>query len=82
MLELVIFLEVVKQRLGDKIQPKIRGDTYYVIAGGLVLIYTLGTALAGPTAVPVGAIYIVPVIVFALFSFFTIILIPLGIVLL
>jgi hypothetical protein len=82
MLQFAVFLEVVRQRLRDKIQPKIRGDNYYVIAGGLALVYALGTALTGLFALTPGMVYLVPVMIFGVFCLFTIILAPFGLLLL
>ena len=82
MLELVVFLEVVKQRLGGKIRPKMRGDNYCMVAGGLVLIYALGTVVAGPLAITPGMVFLGPVMIFGVFCLFTIVLAPFGLLLL
>ena len=81
MIELVVFLEAVKRRLLDKIQPKIRGENYCMVAGGLALVYALGAVVAGPLALAPGMVFLGPAIAFGVFSLFTIVLAPFGLLL-
>lgn len=86
MLQLLILFELAKQKLGHKIVTKDGGDNYYALAGLLALLFSTGTVVTGlvgaPAFLPVGALTAVPTLLMAILAFLTIVLWPLGLVLL
>jgi hypothetical protein len=86
MLELMLQLEVTRQRLRKKILPVVGNNDYHLIGTVLALLFasgTLGTAfVAAPVAIPAGGASFVIFLVTGIIAILTIVLLPIGLILL
>jgi hypothetical protein len=85
MLELMLHLEFLRQRLAKGMLPIVGDNSYHLAGSILALVFaggTLGTAFLGaPATVPIGGLSFVALLASGLVSILTIVLFPVGLLL-
>ena len=86
MLELILQLELYRERMRKKILPVVDSNGYNLIGTVLALIFasgTVGTAfVASPVSIPAGGASFVIFLVSGVIAILTIVLFPIGMILL
>lgn len=86
MLEIMLQLELIRERLRNKILPIVGSNDYHMVSGVLAVIFAGGTTAAGllplPVTLPVGGFVIVITLIMGVLAMLTIILLPIGLILL
>jgi len=86
MLDLMLRLEFFRERLGKMMLPIVGDNNYHLLGSVLALIFaggTLGTAfVATPATLPVGVFSFVAFFIAGLLAILTLVLLPLGLLLL
>jgi len=86
MLELMLQLELIRERIRKKILPMVGSNGYNLIGTVLALIFasgTLGTAfVTSPVSIPAGGASFVIFLVTGIIAILTIVLLPIGLILL
>ena len=79
MLELMLQLESIRERLRKKILPTVSSNDYHLIGAVLGLIFTAGSL---GTALPASGVSFVIFLVTGVIAVLTIVLLPIGLILL
>ncbi len=86
MWELMLKLESIRLALREKLLPNIGSNDYHIIGAVIALIMASGTLVTGligaPIAVPAGGIALVSFLITGVLGILTIVLLPVGFVLL